>query len=415
MTGSGIFFNAISTALGLARGRQTSVKSGLSMHLSDLHVLRCPFCGGSLALERNSALQIKGEEMRSGVIWCECSAYPVVDGIPYLRSGPTTREVLALLESGHKQEALARLGIPAEAQRPLTFRDVLPLLCSGAEAEYLLYRFSDPTFLVSDGLLRAVAKPPGRCLDLCGGAGHLIRGLLPTQEPWLADLEFWKLWLAKRIVAPECHAVCCDASQPLPFARGGFSFVFSSDGLNYIWQKRLFVAEATRVMAENGVLILTHLHNALCDNHSPGMPLTPAAYRNLCETLAARLFKESEFFESVLQKRPLDLSLIYKDADLRSEAAVILMAAEDPKVFRAYQHPPPYVGGYSKLAINPLYQVQHAGDKTRLRLRFPSQYYEQEFGKARSYLPEELELDTRDLNQPELIDRRVVLPLPDNY
>src|SRR5688572_29054431 len=129
------------------------------MRLSDLHVLRCPFCGGALSLERNCALEVKGDEMSWGVLWCECSAFPVAQGIPYLRSGQTTKHVLALLESGRRAEALARLlGLEPGIECPENFRAALPLLCSGPEAEYLLHRFSDPTFLVSDSLLHALPK-----------------------------------------------------------------------------------------------------------------------------------------------------------------------------------------------------------------------------------------------------------------
>jgi SAM-dependent methyltransferase len=323
-----------------------------------------------------------------------------------------------LLESGAKQKALLTLlGLEPDTKWPpesrFSFRGVLSTLCSTPEADYLLYRFSDPTFLVSEALLQALPRRPGRCLDLCGGAGHLTRSLLPGGEVWLADLEFWKVWLAKKVVAPECKPVCCDASQPLPFSRQAFSFVFSSDGLNYIWQKRLFVNEATRLLSPNGVLVLTHLHNSLWENPSPGMPLTPPGYRGLIETLPTRMYKESECFEAVLAKQPLDLSQAFKDTDLQSEPALIAIASEDPGIFHSHRIPNRALPG--SLAINPLYQVEPAGPKLKLRLRFPSKYYEQEFSKARRYLPEELEVDARDLNQPDLIDKRVVLCLPDNY
>ena len=352
-----------------------------------------------------------------GVLWCECSAFPVVDGVPYLRLGQTTRAVLALLESGANQQALSTLlGLPSDTkwQNLPTFREALSVLCSTPEAEYLRYRFSDPTFLVSGAVLRTLPRRRGRCLDLCGGAGHLTRGLLPGGEVWLADLEFWKVWLARKFVAPTCKPVCCDASQPLPFAREAFSLVFCSDGLNYIWQKRLFVAEAIRVLAQNGVLVLTHLHNALWQNPSPGMPLTPAGYCGLIETLPFRMYKESECFEAILAGQPLDFSPALKTTELQAEPTLIAVASQDPGVFHSHWIPkasPPQ--GHA--VINPLYRVESMGDKLKLRLRFPSEYYEQEFAKARRYLPEDLELDPRDLDQPELIANRVVLYLPDNY
>ena len=44
------------------------------------------------------------------------------------------------------------------------------------EAMYLYHRFSDPTFVVADAVVRAVAaaalRAGGRAIDVCGGAGH---------------------------------------------------------------------------------------------------------------------------------------------------------------------------------------------------------------------------------------------------
>jgi vacuolar-type H+-ATPase subunit H len=69
----------------------------------------------------------------------------------------------------------------------------------------------------------------------------------------LADLTFWKLWLAARFTAPECAPVCCDANHPLPFASGTFSFVMIADAFPYIWHKRLVADarhQATGIVAE---------------------------------------------------------------------------------------------------------------------------------------------------------------------
>ena len=80
------------------------------------------------------------------------------------------------------------------------------------EGGYFLYRFSDPTYIVADAVVRAVAgtvlKHGGRAIDLCGGSGHLTRSLLELSSPApvLADLYFSKIWLARRFTAPGCEA-----------------------------------------------------------------------------------------------------------------------------------------------------------------------------------------------------------------
>ena len=75
--------------------------------------------------------------------------------------------------------------------------------------------------------------------------------------------------------------------------------------------------------------------------------------------------------------------------------------------------------------LNPLYAAEPAGDRVRLRLRFPSEDYEQEYGACRQYLPEEAVVDRTAMSAlaagrlpPDLADlarRRVILDLPKRY
>jgi hypothetical protein len=78
-----------------------------------------------------------------------------------------------------------------------------------------------------------------------------------------------------------------------------------------------------------------------------------------------------------------------------------------------------------ELRINPLYAVESDGNVVRLKLAFPSEFYEEEYGGCREYLPTELVLEGDDLaalksgrvNERigELARRRIVLDLPVNY
>ena len=103
-------------------------------------------------------------------------------------------------------------------QDTATYRDALGLLCHDAEGAYFLYRFTDPTFVAAETLLRAIGQQDwtvqGRTLDLCGSSGHVTRvltGLRPPGEALvpgtvLADVYFWKLWLAGRFTVPDSGA-----------------------------------------------------------------------------------------------------------------------------------------------------------------------------------------------------------------
>src|SRR2546426_5084926 len=85
-----------------------------------------------------------------------------------------------------------------------TYRDTVEALGPNFEGGYFLYRFSDPTYLVAQAVVRAVASTvlggSRRAVDVCGGSGHVTRTLmdLTSAPPVLADLYFAKVWLARR-------------------------------------------------------------------------------------------------------------------------------------------------------------------------------------------------------------------------
>ena len=77
-----------------------------------LGLLRCPFCGGHLNLLENAALVRVEGRLESGVVWCECCAFPIVAGIPVLRADEVTRTAMHMLEAGtHEAALLTMLGL----------------------------------------------------------------------------------------------------------------------------------------------------------------------------------------------------------------------------------------------------------------------------------------------------------------
>src|SRR5207237_8101762 len=124
----------------------------------------------------------------------------------------------------------------------------------------------------------------------------------------VADFYFAKLWLARRFTAPGAEGVCCDANAPLPFVKGAFACVVCSDAFHYIWTKRLLASEMMRIAAPEGALAVTHTHHASPWNPSAGMPLPPAAYRDLFDDLSPRVFAEGALLSEIVAGGPLDLS-----------------------------------------------------------------------------------------------------------
>ena len=423
------------------------------MHETTLELLRCPFCGTRVSLVENDALVRDGDRIESGVLGCECCAFPVVDGIPVMIADDRTRDAMHLLEAGRGEAALFTLlgldqrcgeafrelltrlpgqsGEAAKAGGRTTYQEALAILCHDAEGTCFVYRFSDPTYVMAQAILQAIAlqpRPlPGRRLDLCGGTGHLTRVLIdlgPADSTVLADLFFWKLWLAKRFTAPGCEPVCCDANLPLPFAREAFSLVVLADAFPYIWHKRLLAEEMMRLSVSDSVVVMPHLHSALGENFSAGNTLTPAAYRDLFTGRQPRLFSDEFLLTQVLERGLVDLTHEASPADLGTEPSLTLIASGRADLFRRYELPTAKtVTG--ELRVNPLYRVERHGNSSVLTLTFPTPEYEEEFGECRRYLPDRVTVDA-DLSGAilpamlgsegdELRRRRVIIDAPPHY
>jgi uncharacterized protein YbaR (Trm112 family) len=412
------------------------------MHVSTLDILRCPFCGGRLSLVDSLFHARNGDQLQDGILGCHCCIFPIVDGIPVLHLHATATTARDQVQSGRPDLArrtMFGLGTEAEADAfeavaassAATYREVVEALGPTFEGGYFLYRFSDPTFIVADAVVRAVAgtvmKSGDRAIDVCGGSGHLTRSLMSVTSvaPVLADLYFAKVWLARRFTAPGCEPVCCDGNAPLPFARGAFSFAMCVDAFMFIWTKRQLVGEMTRLVdGEAGTVLIGHTHNERTWSPSHGQPLPPEGYADLFETVEPRLFGEAHLFEDVVGGGPLDLSRRDPKDDLDSDPALTIIATRHPGVFARHPLQSPNAAA-GEFRLNPLYAAEPNGTNVRLRLRFPGDDYEQEYGACRRYLPEEAEIARTELDAlpagrvsgmlADLARRRVVLDLPKHY
>jgi uncharacterized protein YbaR (Trm112 family)/SAM-dependent methyltransferase len=411
------------------------------MRAALLDVLRCPFCGGRLEVVESLFHRREGDDIADAVLGCHCCVYPVIAGIPVMHLDAAAVAAREQIEAGRPDRALRKMlaleddAVAAQledvaASRTATYSDIVGALGPGFEGGYFLYRFSDPTYLVAEAVVRAVAttvlKGGGRAIDVCGGSGHLTRSLVAVSSspPVLADLYFAKLWLARRFTAPGCEPVCCDGNAPLPFDKHAFQFVVCSDAFHYIWTKRLLASEMMRLTGPEGAVVVTHAHNARQWNPSAGMPLPPEAYRALFDELAPRLFAESALLGEIISGGPLDLSRHDAPAILDAELALTIVATRRDDVFRPHGLAEPGTA-LGEFRLNPLYAIEHHDEQVRLRLRFPSEDYEQEYAAARQYLADDITVDRAALaalpstRLPEglvdLVRCRVVLDLPKQY
>jgi uncharacterized protein YbaR (Trm112 family)/SAM-dependent methyltransferase len=411
------------------------------MRVETLEILRCPYCGGRLELVTSLFHRREGDEIGEGILGCHCCVFPVVAGIPVLHLLPAAVAAREHMEAARPALALrAMVGLAdareaeafeaASASDASTYKEVVEALGPNFEGGYFLYRFSDPTYLVAHAVVGAVGgvvlQGTRRAADICGGSGHLTRTLLELSAPApvLADLYFAKAWLARRFTAPGCEAVCCDGNAPLPFARGAFAFAMCSDAFQYIWTKRQFVAEMTRLVEEGGAVVINHTHNQLTWSPSHGQPLSPAGYRDLFETIEPRIFGEGGLLTDIVANGALDLSRIDPGSALDADPALTIVATRHPQVFRRHAVDAP-ARARGEFRINPLYDIRQDGGVLRLTLRFPSGDYEDEYGACREYLPQETSVDVAALRTlqagggagplADLIRRRVIVDLPKRY
>ena len=424
------------------------------MLIETLDVLRCPYCGGRLALVESLFHRRTTDEIHDGILGCHCCIFPLVDGIPVLHVLPASTIARDQLQAGRPdlaRRAMFGLDDDADAEAfdaaassdTATYRDTVEALGPNFEGGYFLYRFSDPTYIVAQAVARAVGRTvlgpstgsgraARRAIDICGGSGHVTRTLLDLSgvPPVLADLYFAKVWLARRFTAPGCEPVCCDGNAPMPFARGAFSFAMCTDAFMYIWTKRQFVGEMERLVdnrapdAEPGAVLIGHTHNERTWSPSHGQPLSPEGYADLFESIEPRIFGEGNLFADVVSGGPLDLARRDSQETLDKSPALTIVASRHPGVLARHMlSSADHAAG--ELRINPLYVQEPDGDRVHLRLQFPNEEYADEYGACRQYLPDALTLDRAAIDSLasgtvsgeliELLRRKVIVDLPRRY
>ncbi len=416
------------------------------MRPETLEILRCPYCGSRLELVESMHHVREAEAILEGVLACHCCLFPVVGGVPVMHLHPNAALAREAIEAGESDRAFRALVsedeeraarfTEAAAGHNTTYRELAETLAEELEGDCFLYRFSDPSYVAASAVVRAVGGTVlangGRAIDACGGSGHLTRVLLELSDaPVIADLYFAKLWLAARYVAPGCEPVCCDGNAPLPLARGAFRFALCADAFMYIWTKRQLVGELERLVdrgpSEAAAVVITHAHNQLVWSHSHGEPLPPEGYRDLFESLEPRLFPEQRLLDDVVAGGPLDLSR-RSDAEALAADPALTIVATRPAGTVGLLRPHP-LGAREPLRgdlrLNPLYATERVGSGLRMRLAFPSEDYEEEYGACRRYLPEEVTLDREVMEAVEegkrtpqvleLLRRRIMLDMPERY
>ena len=345
------------------------------------------------ALKADTAHSLR--EAGTGVRW------PVIDGIPYLRTNRSdlVERTLKLLDAGETDLALEGLladqddwwtGPPADPldlhelvrdRAKLTLRDAVRLLGWGRVGDYFVHRWSDPTYLAGLALLEAHWNDPVCVFEFACGIGHYLRefahrGLKVAG----ADVVFAKLWVARHwVVGTQAQLVCFDAGSPhWPIPEAPVDLVVCNDAFYFLDAKADVLDNLRQSAGDDGWLVLSHIHNS----GKPGF----SAGRAVSATEIEELFPDG---------------LVYDDADLTR--ALVEARAPAPRapgelteveafsvVAGPGMRPAPraIVDGITlpragtRLRLNPLYAPDPAGG---WRIAWPSERYEAEYAGLATY------------------------------
>lgn len=333
---------------------------------------------------------------------------PVVDGIPYLRTGrePLVAAVHDRLDAGDVDGARVLLladaddwwGEPPPPPEQLarvagatSLREAMTLLGMGRVGDYFAYRWSDPTYLAGLALLQQHWPADRPVVEVACGIGPFLRELSRRGCPDLlgVDVVWAKLWLAQRFVCPTARYVCADVTTAPSLHVGAPAYVLCHDAFYFLRDKPAAVAAMRALAGDGGTVVVGHAHVA--DTVSAGQPLPARDYAALLGT--GLLYDDDELTRALLDGRP---PVPAAAADLEASEAVALVAGDPLR-----RAPVDLAEPIGPLRNNPLY----VGG----RLCWPSERYETEYAARSHYLPARLP----DPLPADAARRRLLVDLPE--
>ncbi len=370
--------------------------------------------------------------------------WPVIDGIPYLRTGRNALVAQALdrLDAGDRAGALtalladqddwwtgpapntadlARLVIEADS---LTLRGAMGLLGFGRVGDYFAHRWSDPTYLAGLALIEAHRAPETRsAFELACGIGHYGREFLRRSVCYTgADVVFAKLWLARHWVAgPEAQLVCFDAASPWPLAEKAFDLVLCQDAFYFLEPKHEILGRLRDLTAADGRLLVGHIHNREADNHSAGSAVSAEELTRFFPD--GTIYDDAELTQATVEGRAPVLAA--PDHLRRIEAFAVACGGDGVSraVVDGYAIPP----DNTDLQVNPLYEAPEPAESSvtlpyeeklpiqrELHIRFPSDRYAAEYGPLATY-PLRFAPHRDETSRRDAIRRRALVDLPERW
>jgi SAM-dependent methyltransferase/uncharacterized protein YbaR (Trm112 family) len=405
-----------------------------------LAALRCPVCRQPLvfseAPHQPAALPNHEQAGAYGVLLCDTHVYPVIDGIPVLRTGqvsvqdhmtgreevagPSVADLVETVQGPKPVEALVDLlafppALPLGleqlpvlrlpftrgpgnramvAARRAKVRHLLAAPIAEQTAQdwlelgylrsrnvnrelypYFLLRFGQPRYLASLSLATLLPTDGRPVLDLACGFGHLLHHLGSRANPVPTvgvDRNFFQLWVARRWIAPHSDYVCADAAKPLPFADDAFGAAVCTDAFHLFPNQRACLAELRRC---GGLVVIDRVGNGLLEPHDVESELHPAGYVDLLDGAPYRMIGQRELVADYLAGHGPALAKQKPLIEFAEEKWLSMII--DPTGDSFVDHPDfataPH--GEGRLGVNPIYRVEHDEQDVRLLFEFPSTWY----------------------------------------
>ena len=362
-----------------------------------------------------------------GVLTDGTERWPVLAGIPYLRTG--RRELrdaaLAAIDRGDERGALALLlrdqddwvRIPPptldEAARladeidGLSLRQAMERLNFGPVAHYFAHRWSAPTFLSALGLLETNWTDPPLVLELACGIGQILREVAAHDIAVAGiDVVFSKLWLARHFLLPDAPLICADVTAGLPLELPEGTAILCHDAFYFMPEQERIAASLMAAAGGRGSVLIGHAHNIRFEHGIAGRPRTPEEYAALFP--GCRLYDDAELAQGPSPARTPEELAAVEAVSLAWSAA----GSYDTRPIDLHLSP-----AGSPLRLNPL--LVRDGD--RLKPAWPTLAFAREYAAA-TYL--EIAMPREDLlsgtvgSDPltdALARRRILLNLPERW
>jgi SAM-dependent methyltransferase len=420
-------------------------------------VVRCPRC--------DQLVHWNLREPAFGVGHCSCGEIPLAAGLVLAGADAVAAAVLDAVRTGQLRRARTivlgkfarRVRLIESLGLRLTFRrfirhsllghaverwpvsallERLPvralrdkLTAAGEFNVYVHHRLCTPGILGMVALLGLLGERDGLVLDAPCGFGHLsflISRLIDPRRIVCMDLSPAHAYAARRFFVPRVRAaIAADLCRPLPLARGAFAMIFCVDGFQYLHDKPQAVRGLTRLLRDDGVLVIGHSPNPAYPRAYLGQGLTPAQHYELFEGLHVRMFPGGYLPAQYFDGESIDLTRRFTELELNAAPMWDVIVAKSAAAFR----PVPNVSrrmidAAANPQLNEMYRMSRQGGRVMLHRQMP-RLLADECRRFPQILPPRVELPgdwvgsgrgrVHFTSASELLQQYVLLDVPPDY